>query len=91
MKIEQTPRFRRDFKKLKGKHYDLSKLKKAVECIAARDGETLRRVYRDHGLKGDLAGFRELHIEADWLLVYAVDDDRMVLLLLRTGKHEEVL
>lgn len=91
MRIEQTPRFRKDFCKLKAKHYDMEKLRAAVECLVKNDSEVLRSRYGDHALKGSLAGYRELHIEQDWLLVYSVDTSRVVLLLLRTGKHDEVL
>lgn len=91
MRIEQTSRFRKDFRKLQAKHYDMQKLKEAVGCLVENDGEVLRSRYRDHALKGSLAGYRELHIERDWLLVYSIDNERLVLFLLRTGKHEEVL
>lgn len=91
MRIEQTPQFKRDFKRLAKKKFDMGKLKAAVERIAESDTETLKRKYRDHALKGNLAGYRELHIERDWLLVYRIEGNRTVLLLLRTGSHDEVL
>ena len=47
--------------------------------------------YRDHALKGDYKGFRECHIQPDWLLIYRVNGDRLILVLYRTGSHSDIL
>lgn len=71
--ISRTPTFERDWKRLRRKHYDSAKLRKAIQTLMAEDADTLIHTYRDHSLKGEWAGFRELHIEGDWLLIYRID------------------
>lgn len=73
--ISRTPTFERDWKRLKRKHYDPAKLRKAIQTLLAEDADTLIHTYRNHSLKGEWAGFRELHIEGDWLLIYRIDLD----------------
>ena len=46
---------------------------------------------RDHALTGNLSGLRECHIKPDWLLVYRVEENDLILLLMRTGTHADVL
>lgn len=88
--ILRTPRFKRDYKAIMRKRYDESKFIAALEMLMAEDGETLRRKYRDHALKGEWEGFREIHIEADWLLIYRIDRDVLQLVLTRTGSHDDL-
>lgn len=52
--------------------------------------EPLEERYRDHALTGRYEGFRECHVRPDWLLVYAVDQDRLVLVASRTGTHSDL-
>ena len=47
--------------------------------------------YRDHALAGNYKGYRDCHIEPDWLLIYKVDGDRLVLVLSETGTHADLL
>ena len=54
-------------------------------------GQPLPYSYKDHGLIGNYAGFRECHIEPDWLLIYYIDGGEMVLTLTRTGSHSDLL
>ena len=54
-------------------------------------GEMLPEKNRDHALTGDWVGHRECHILPDWLLVYRVEDDILVLTLARTGTHSDLL
>ena len=90
MLIKRTPSFKRDFKRYKNKNYDMLKLKKILELIVARETEILRTQYKDHVLKGQWQGYRELHIESDWLLIYKVDNDNLILTLFRTGSHDDL-
>ena len=53
-------------------------------------GEPLPDKNRDHDLSGDWAGHRECHILPDWLLVYRIEDDVLVLTLARTGTHSDL-
>ena len=56
--ISRTPTFERDWKRLKRKHYDPAKLRKALQTLMAEDADTLQREYRDHALKGEWLGFQ---------------------------------
>ena len=53
-------------------------------------GEPLPDKNRDHDLSGDWAGHRECHILPDWLLIYRIEDDVLVLTLARTGSHSDL-
>lgn len=68
----------------------MEKLREPIELIVKGDTGTLKRKYKDHALKGDLKGKRELHIEGDWLLVYQIENNNLELWLLATGSHDEV-
>ncbi len=80
--------FKRDLKIAKKRHLDMEKLKAVIEML--RRQEALAPKYRDHALKGEYAGYRECHIQPDWLLVYKVDEDMLTLVLARTGSHSDL-
>lgn len=86
--ITYTKRFKKDVEIAKKRGKNLSKLFALVEKLA--NGEELEVKYRDHTLSGDYDGYRECHIEPDWLLVYAIYDDCLVLALARTGTHSDL-
>lgn len=90
MKYEIVPsnQFRKDLKLAQKRGYDLDKIKKVI--IALAGGETLEAKYRDHALTGDYSGFRECHIQPDWLLIYQISGDRLILFLARTGTHSDL-
>ena len=67
---------------------DLDKLFDVVNIIA--NGGTLDAKYRDHELSGNYKGTRECHIEPDWLLVYEIRNEVLVLMLYRLGTHSEL-
>ena len=62
----------------------------AIRAVFEGDADGLRR-RRDHALTGNWNGYRELHIEADWLLIYRIEEDELELVLTRTGSHDDVL
>ena len=68
--------------------WDTEKLFEVIEKLA--NGEHLDQKYRDHDLTGNYKGCRECHIEPDWLLVYEIMDDILVLMLYRVGSHSEL-
>lgn len=90
MKIKRTSIFKRDFKKLVKKHYDVTRFEKVAQDLFDYDIEALSRKYRDHALKGEWHGYRELHIQADWLLIYQLNNDELTLTLTRTGSHDDL-
>ena len=88
--ILRTPRFKRDYKAVMKKRYSRQAFVDAVSALMAEDVELLATKYRDHALKGEWAGFRELHIEGDWLLIYRVNRNVLQLVLTRTGSHDQL-
>ncbi len=84
--IRQSTRFRRDMKRLLGRGVDLSKLKTVIEALV--DQKPLDDRYRDHSLVGVWKGYRECHVNPDWLLIYRVTPDELQ--LVRTGSHSEL-
>ena len=88
-KIERTSKFKRDFKLIQKRGYDIKLLKDVIQILA--EGKPLDAKYKDHPLKGICKGLRECHITPDWLLVYEFDDDRLYLYLTRTGTHSDLL
>lgn len=86
--VKFTSQFKRDLKLAKKQGKDTEKLFEVVQRLAS--GETLEERYRDHDLTGNYKGCRECHIEPDWLLVYEILDDVIVLLLYRLGSHSEL-
>lgn len=89
--IVTTPKYNQDYKKLKRKHYDMNKLHTVINLILNNETELLRTRYRDHQLKGEFKHIRECHIEADWLLLYQINENELELWLMRTGSHDKVL
>ncbi|MBE6476735.1 MAG: type II toxin-antitoxin system YafQ family toxin [Propionibacteriaceae bacterium] len=89
-RIAYRPAFLRDVKRLKRKHYDMNALKTAIQAVDAQETDWLRS-HRDHQFTGPLSNYRELHITADWLLLYTIDPDDGTLILSRTGSHDQLL
>jgi mRNA interferase YafQ len=82
----RSSRFKRDVKLLEKRGKDLSKLRRALLMLI--NEEQLAASYRDHPLQGEWKGFRDLHIEPDWLLLYRVKDSELQ--LARTGSHADL-
>ena len=86
--VKFTSQFKKDLKLAKKQNKDLDKLYEVIGILA--DGGTLDARYRDHDLSGNYKGTRECHIEPDWLLVYEIRNEVLVLLLYRLGTHAEL-
>ncbi|MDH4444990.1 MAG: type II toxin-antitoxin system YafQ family toxin [Akkermansiaceae bacterium] len=84
--IFQTSQFKKDFKRIKKRGKDLSRIKEVVSAIV--NSEALEERHRDHALSGNWSGSRDCHIEPDWILIYRVDED--YLFLERTGSHSDL-
>jgi mRNA interferase YafQ len=80
--------FKKDLKLAKKRGYDLSLLSIVVDTLAM--GEPLAEKYKDHSLVGNFKGCRECHITPDWLLIYEISDDELILYLTRTGTHSDI-
>ena len=81
-------RFKKDLKLAAKRGMNLDELDAIVEQLAVQ--LPLPDKNRDHALTGDYIGFRECHIRPDWLLVYRVDGEDLILFLFRTGTHTDL-
>lgn len=90
LKPEFTGRFKRDYKIALSRGCDAGKLAKVVELLCSQ--QPLPAAYRDHALVNsrNYQDMRECHIQPDWLLVYKIVDERLVLKLIRTGSHSDL-
>ena len=87
-KIRPSTKFQKDLKKVQKRGYDLSLLTTVLNILA--NGESLPQKYKDHNLSGNYKGCRECHITPDWLLIYEILDDELILYLTRTGTHSDL-
>ena len=90
MKYEVKPsdQFKKDVKSAQKRGYNINLLTDVIKTLA--NGETLDAKYRDHQLSGNYGFFRECHIQPDWLLIYEIEDDKLILYLSRTGTHSDL-
>jgi len=88
LELETTARYRKDVRLMHKRGLDLSLLEEIIEKLKKREPLDLK--HHDHPLKGDYNGFRECHIIPDWLLIYAIDNNRLVLTASRTGSHSDL-
>lgn len=88
LKIIVSNQFKKDLKLAKKRGYKMEHLREVVNTLAS--GQKLDDKYRDHGLTGNYRGFRECHIEPDWLLVYHIGVETLELFLFRTGTHSDL-
>ncbi len=85
---QETTRFRRDLKRTRRRGKDSEKIKDVIKLLVAE--EPLPERLRDHPLVGDWRGYRECHLEPDWLLIYRTDTEAGTLALVRTGTHADL-
>lgn len=90
LKPEFTGKFKKDYKLAVKRGCDISKFKKVVTLLC--EEKSLPAEYRDHQLVNskNFKDVRECHIEPDWLLVYKIEKDLLILQLLRTGTHSDL-
>ena len=86
--IRFTTQFKKDLKLAKKQGKDTEKLFAVIEKLA--NGEPLEEKYRDHDLSGNYKGCRECHIEPDWLLVYLIEKNELILYATATGSHADI-
>ena len=86
--IAETSRFKRDYRKAVQRGYNMNLLAEVITLLAT--GEPLPGKYRDHALIGNWKDFRECHVASDWLLIYKIEADILVLTLQRTGTHSDL-
>ena len=86
--IRPTTKFQKDLKRAQKRGYKLDLLAEVIKKLA--NGEPLPAKNRDHALSGIYEGCRECHIEPDWLLIYEIVDQELILYLTRTGTHSDL-
>ena len=86
--VKLTTQFKKDFKQAMKRGLKIKLLEDVIAKLAM--GEALPESNRDHALTGDWKGFRECHILPDWLLIYRIENDVLVLTLTRTGTHSDL-
>ena len=86
--VKLTTQFKKDFKQAMKRGLKIKLLGDVIAKLAM--GEALPESNRDHALTGDWKGFRECHILPDWLLIYRIENDVLVLTLTRTGTHSDL-
>lgn len=88
MMIKYHKLFKKDLKRIMRRGYNIELLKKVIDLLAKQ--ELLPEKYKDHNLSGDYIGYRECHITPDWLLVYQIRENELILVLTRTGTHSDL-
>ena len=83
-----TNQFKKDYKLAMKCHLDIDLLDDIIRKLAS--SEQLPEKNKDHALTGNWTGHRECHIQPDWLLVYRIENDLLVLTLSRTGMHSDL-
>ncbi len=86
--VRHTAAFKRDYKLAIRRHLPVENLHAVVEKL--KNGVTLPPSNRDHALSGRWANHRECHVAPDWLLIYQIHGDVLVLELTRTGSHSDL-
>ena len=83
-----TTQFKKDYKNAMKRGLPIDDLDKVIRILAG--DSVLPEKYRDHELGGGWKGFRECHIQPDWLLIYKIINNNLILSLSRTGSHSDL-
>ena len=86
--VEPTHKFKKDLKLCQSRGYNIKKIQEVIKTLA--NGKKLSQKYKDNALTGNWNGYRECHIQPDWLLIYKYVDNELMLLLTRTGSHSDL-
>ena len=86
--VRGTSKFKKEIRLAKKRGLDIKELYPIVKLLA--NGETLPEKYEEHALEGKWKGHRECHVRPDWLLIYQIKEDMLVLELTRTGTHADL-
>jgi mRNA interferase YafQ len=88
LKIKYSSRFKKDFKTIVKRGYDIKLLEEVLNILI--EEKTLPQKYFNHPLTGNYDEHRECHITPDWLLIYKIDKEILMLSLTRTGTHSDL-
>ena len=87
LELRMTGKMKQDIKKCKKRGLDMEKLQQVIDTLCSE--QPLPERYKDHPLSGEWKDFRECHIENDWLLIYRIFEDELILSATRTGTHSD--
>ena len=88
LQVQWTTQFKKDYKLAIKRGRNICELDDTIRMLA--NEIPLPQKYSDHALTGSFRGFRECHVEPDWLLIYAVEKNVLTLTLSRTGSHSDL-
>ena len=88
LSVKFTSKFKKDGKRIARQGKDIEHMFLVIEKLA--NLEKLEEKYRDHQLTGNFADYRECHLAPDWLLIYKVCKEELILVLTRTGSHSDL-
>ncbi len=86
--LSKTSQFKKDFKLMAKRKYDLSKLEVFLNLLIS--GDKLPAKYKEHPLKSNFKGYLDCHIESDWLIIFKRDETEKLITLVRTGTHSDI-
>jgi len=86
--IVWTSQFKKDYKLAMRRNFYMVLIDDCIRRLAAR--EVLEPKFRDHDLSGNWIGHRECHVQSNWLLIYRIEGDDLILVLTRTGTHSDL-
>lgn len=88
LRVKYSSRFKKGLRLAIKRGLDISLLEEVV--VKLRDRLPLEEKHKDHALTGKYKGYRECHIQPDWLLIYLIEDDILTLTLVDTGTHADL-
>lgn len=88
LKVRYSNQFKKDYKAIRKRGYDIELLKNVINILVKEEKLPLK--YKEHFLMGNFSGFRECHIQPDWILIYKIENDKLILTLTRTGTHSDL-
>ena len=86
--LKFTSQYKKNYKLMVKRGANMKLLEEVISTLM--DGKTLDKKYKDHKLTGIFEGFRECHIQPDWLLIYLVEEEVLTLTLIATGSHSDM-
>lgn len=88
LKIKSSNRFKKDYRKVMKSGKDMNLLYRVIDMLSKEI--PLPPKYCDHPLKNNWKGFRDCHIQPDWILIYRINNKELILELTRTGSHSDL-
>ena len=88
LRIRYTAKFKKDFKVIQKRGYNIKLMEEVISFLCQEI--KLPEKYKDHSLGGNYSEFRECHITPDWILIYKIEKNNLILTLTRTGTHSDL-